>query len=348
MADEETSAEEGAQDAEEVLSDAEKDALLEGMADGSVVGGDPDDARHVRAYEIRPDAYINYGSYPRLQAICSQFSKRLAQRWSALTQAPLAIGAEDAFDALYGQAVKSLPAPVLTYKVALDPLPGHSIVIIDNPLLGLLVEGFFGFAVDESEEGEAEDPAPAPPAVRDQFTAGETRVAELALKAITDVLRPAWEKLLAIKPQVLGKEVDPTVGTGLEPKDQVIVARFAVQSAGHAGVLHWILPLSQVRAIADDLEGATNARPSAPDPVWYPKWCHHTAGLAVAASVRVGRAQLTLREVVAMQPGDVVPLDAPDDATLLVGDVPCAEGSFGTRETANAFRLRQWTATRTT
>ena len=62
---------------EPLLSDDEKEALMEGVSAGVIgTGDDTNKAADVRRYEIRPDAYINYGSFPLLQGICLEMAKR--------------------------------------------------------------------------------------------------------------------------------------------------------------------------------------------------------------------------------------------------------------------------------
>ena len=43
----------------------------------------------------------------------------------------------------------------------------------------------------------------------------------------------------------------------------------------------------------------------------------------------MGHAEMSLAELVQLKPGDVVPIEAPQAATLLIGDVPVLAGRFG-------------------
>lgn len=330
-------------DAEEVLSEEEKEALLAGMAEGDVVGDTGADSRTVVPFVLRPDAYINYGSYPLLQAVTLRTAKRLAQKWSSLTGSELSISARELYSATYGHATERLRAPMLTFRVSLLPLPLHSIVVIDNPLLAGLVDNFFGFAVDLPEaDGEDDETSENTMQIREQFTEGECRVAELAITDWCDVQSEAWEKTYPVTAKLIGYEPDPAVGSGLEPKDPVVVAAFEVQLLGASGLLYWLIPEAQIVSIADDLEGATNARPVNPDPEWLRCWTALLGDTDVNVQAMVGEMRMTLRDVLALQPGDFVPLKAPDVAQLGVGTTTCAVGDFGNLEGMNAFRLRSW------
>ncbi|MEL7298503.1 MAG: FliM/FliN family flagellar motor switch protein [Pseudomonadota bacterium] len=321
---------------EPLLSDDEKEALMEGVSAG-VIGADDDSSKaaDVRRYEIRPDAYINYGSFPLLQGICLEMAKRLSTAWSALLRQPVVVTAEESFAASYGTATTKLAAPVITKCIALSPLPHHSVVIFSNPLLKVLVDTFFGFVVDNPDQQ-------TDVAVRQQFTPGELRVSELASEKLLTVIAPAWERLIALTPAFTTTEYDPTLGVDIEPKDEVIVCRFLVQAGMQKGHLHFILPMTQIFSIADELEGANNARNVVGDPHWQQSISSHISKTHVHAEIRVGAMRLPLRRVVSLQPGELLPLDDPELASLLVQGERRALGRFGTHESSNAFRLSEW------
>ncbi len=333
-----------ASDDGELLSDDEKEALLEGVNAG-VIGDvtQGDSAHSVMPYEIRPDAHINYGSYPRLQAICQQMAKRLEQQWSQLLRCPASVTAEETFGATYATAINKTRAPVITLLLELAPLPGHGVVILDNDLLAGLVESFFGFVGDEA--GASNDDSAI--AIRQQFTQGELRVSELATEQLLKIIPPAWEKLIALTPRVLAREFDPMLGSGIETKERVIVCKFLVQTGSNGGYLRVLLPMRQLVDIADDLEGASNARNHDGDPHWRECMKQHLAGTEVKTDVMVGKVRLPLRKVIGLKAGDLLPLDSPELARLLIAGKPRATGGFGRAEENNAFRLMRWLPTDT-
>ncbi|MEN7342266.1 MAG: FliM/FliN family flagellar motor switch protein [Pseudomonadota bacterium] len=325
-------------EAEALLSDDEKDALMAGV-DAGLIDNEGDDHAllDIRPYEIRPDAFINYGSYPRLQSICQEMAKRIAAQWTTLLRGPVSVNAEETYAATYSSVTKDVPAPVVTNLITMDPLPGHAIVIVENALLRLLVERFFGYSPDPDENAAETDPA-----VRQQFTAGELRVCDLAVERLLPSVAPSWEKTQALTASIKGREFDPTVGVGLQPKDEVIVCRFQVQTEAREGFLNWILPFNQIADIADELEGAENARADDGDPHWRQCIASHIAKTEIAASVSVGSIRLPLRRVISLQPGELLDLDDPELASLYVQGQRRALGRFGTHEERNAFRLGEW------
>ncbi|MFK8053583.1 MAG: flagellar motor switch protein FliM [Woeseiaceae bacterium] len=324
--------------AEALLSDDEKDALMAGMDAGVIGDGTTQaDATDVRRFELRPDAYINYGSLPRLQGICQEIAKRLAVEWSSMVRGPVSVNAEESFSTTYGVAIQKLLAPVLTTSLSMSPMPEHTVLVFDNALLKALVESFFGFITGDAGVDSAESAA-----VRAPFTAGELRVGQIAIDRFLRTLAPAWEKVVAVKPSFVKTEFDPTFGVDVSPKDVVVVCRFLIQTGMHHGYLYLILPRTQIAAIADDLEGAVNARNELGDPVWKKNIQVQLQDTSLNADILVGDIRLPLRDVISLEVGQVLALDDPEVADMHVEGVRRAMGRFGTNDKFNAFRLVEW------
>ena len=53
----------------------------------------------------------------------------------------------------------------------------------------------------------------------------------------------------------------------------------------------------------------------------------------------LAQAEISLRELVRLTPGDIIPIDPPQDVSLLVGDVPLRRGRFGVSQGRNALKI---------
>jgi flagellar motor switch protein FliM len=51
------------------------------------------------------------------------------------------------------------------------------------------------------------------------------------------------------------------------------------------------------------------------------------------------QAQISLRELVRLTPGDIIPIEAPQHVTLLAGEVPLYRGRFGVSQGRNALKI---------
>jgi flagellar motor switch protein FliM len=321
--------------ADKILTDEERDALLDGVDRGDVVTGSVTTAgRDVRRFEIRPDAIINFGSYPRLQQINDRLAKRLAAAWTTLFRQPISVVAADTWSAPFADVLQKLPPPMITTMVALRPLPGHALLAIDNALLASMVDCFFGGAQAPSAGGRR---------TREEFTSGELRVAELATERLLAALPDAWRSTLSIEPAATGREINPAVGTGIESQQRVIVCGFAVETERRGGQLFLVMPETQIEPVSDRLEGADRDRSDGANG-WRDALTRHMQDVRLTPQVCVGHVRLPLRRIVGLRPGDLLPLADPQAATLLLGDRAKATGRYGAYQQHNAFRLSSWRA----
>jgi flagellar motor switch protein FliM len=53
----------------------------------------------------------------------------------------------------------------------------------------------------------------------------------------------------------------------------------------------------------------------------------------------LAQAQISLRELVRLTPGDIIPIDPPQHVTLLAGEVPLYRGRFGISQGRNALKI---------
>ena len=59
----------------------------------------------------------------------------------------------------------------------------------------------------------------------------------------------------------------------------------------------------------------------------------------VAVSSSIDGLQLTLKELIELSPGDVVPIQMPETVALRVEDIPVYEGHFGAFDGKNAIKI---------
>jgi flagellar motor switch protein FliM len=53
----------------------------------------------------------------------------------------------------------------------------------------------------------------------------------------------------------------------------------------------------------------------------------------------LAQAQVSLRELVRLSPGDIIPIEPPQQVTLFAGDVPLYRGRFGVSQGRNALKI---------
>jgi flagellar motor switch protein FliM len=121
----------------------------------------------------------------------------------------------------------------------------------------------------------------------------------------------------------------------------VVVTTFHVELEGGGGDLHVTMPYSMVEPIREILDAGVQSDRSDIDD----RWAHALREDMKEAEVEVSGVltdiKLPLKDVLNMKPGDVVQVDLPEKATVLVEDIPLFRGYYGVHEGMNAVKIAE-------
>jgi flagellar motor switch protein FliM len=297
------------------ISDEEVSALLE----KSTVDA-------VRPYDFTAQR-INRMQLPLLEVVSKSFAERAGASLSALLGRDASMQFTSLESAKSADLQAALPVPASLAVVRLKPLPGFAFVSVEPGLLLTLLDGFFGGSGRATTDPHA---AIAPAAQR--FLA-------LMLRTVAADLTAAWAPVTPLELELVKQETNPRLVQLGAPNEALLVVRFTVEFGARSGRIDWLLPevlLAPVReALAAD-GGQTTLRKQE---AWAPAL---TAGLQDAeidTRAVLAQAQISLRELVRLSPGDIIPIEPPQQVTLFAGDVPLYRGRFGVSQGRNALKI---------
>ena len=297
------------------ISDEEVSALLE-----------KNSADAVRPYDFTAQR-INRMQLPLLEVVSKSFAERAGASLSALLGRDAAMQFTSLESAKSADLQAALPVPASLAVVRLKPLPGFAFVSVEPGLLLTLLDGFFGGSGRATVDPQA---AIAPAAQR--FLA-------LMLRSFAADLTAAWAPVTPLELELVKQETNPRLVQLGAPLESLLVVRFTVEFGARSGHIDWLLPevlLAPVReALAADGGQPTLRKQEA----WAPAL---TAGLQDAeidTRAVLAQAQISLRELVRLSPGDIIPIEPPQHVTLFAGDVPLYRGRFGVSQGRNALKI---------
>ncbi len=321
---------------EPVLSDDEKSALLEGVESGAVevsAAGGPQYA-DVRTFVIGARARLTSGGLPRLAAMNEQFAERFAGACEDLLQAPAALTAGSPKRQAFADFRDSWPTGAIAVAFTATPLAGEALLVIDPVLVGPLVEAFFG---GNSPESTAHHDA--------AHSAGALSTVQLFAGQLLGVQREVFAPLKEIVPERVATHVGLDLIESTGDGDPVIACEFELalgEDGAQRGSFAVVWPEQMLSPVRAGLEGKRRERDAAEDARWHKVLRARLPEVVVALASNVGHARMTLGEVVALKPGDVIGIDTPRVATLLAAGVPLLEGRFGVQAGRNAVETVSW------
>jgi flagellar motor switch protein FliM len=302
------------------ISNEEVEALLEKSPEGK------EDAGAVRPYDFTAQR-INRTQLPMLEVINKTFADRAAVSLSGLLGRTATIQYDSMESVKAADLQVSLPMPATLAVVRLKPLNGFAFINVEPGLLLTLLDGFFGGTGRPNTDSQA---AAAPAA---------QRFLGLMLRSFAADVTAAWTPVAPLEMEVVKQETNPRLVQLGSPQESVIVAKFTVEFAARSGRIDWLLPEALLAPVREALSGETGATPTRKQEAWGPSLTSALQEAQVDTRAVLAQAQISLRELVTLNAGDIIPIETPQQVTLLAGEVPLYQGRFGISQGRNALKI---------
>ena len=316
-----------------VLTDDEKDALLDGMSSGEVEvhSSKGPSYAEVLPFEVGPRSRITTDSYPRLQSLNRQFAGRIDK----LVEQLLNTESEVVFEFLRTETFSEFSERIDSLSMLLEfspkPLQGSALINLDAVVVELLVETFYG--------GDSDDPARED---ADFFTPGEISVATLFANVVLSVTSDVWRPLDDFNFELLGTHLNSGVIECVDGSDNVIAAEFTLTIGDKSHPFHILWPNATVAPLLPVFDGQKRERDAAKDARWEKALRSRVVDADVNLTSGVGNIDMSLRDVAKLEAGDVIPISNPQKGTVFASLTAVLEGRFGVHDGRYAIEARRW------
>ncbi|KTC41352.1 MAG: flagellar motor switch protein FliM [Pseudomonas sp.] len=305
---------------QDLLSQDEIDALLHGVDDGLVQTEHSAEPGSVKSYDLTSQDRIVRGRMPTLEMINERFARytRISMFNMLRRSADVAVGGVQVMK--FGEYVHSLYVPTSLNLVKIKPLRGTALFILDAKLVFKLVDNFFG---GDGRHAKIEGR---------EFTPTELRVVRMVLEQAFVDLKEAWQAIMPVNFEYINSEVNPAMANIVGPSEAVVVSTFHIELDGGGGDLHVTMPYSMIEPIREMLDAGFQSDLDDQDERWSKALREDVLDVAVPLSATVARRQLRLRDILHMQPGDVIPVELPEDMIMRANGVPSFKVKLGSHK----------------
>ncbi len=316
-----------------VLSDEEKDALLEGVENGEVEVQSTDGPKYaeVTEFEVTPRNRIVTNSFPSLKGINNKLAGQIAKSASQLLNQKVDAAAGPLTVCTWGEFREQASEIALIFEYVPVPLEGNAVIFMQNALVAHIVETFYG--------GSKENP---PRHSTDGFTPGEMNVAALLCEDILRGISTTWAGLIELAPERKAIHQSTDVVEVIENGANVISTEFDIHFAEDQFYFHIVWPRSTLATLLPVLEGQKRDRDAAEDARWARSIRDTLPNAEVNINTQIGESDLTLRDVAALKAGDIIDLSNPRAGTVFANNVPVLAGRFGVHDGRNALATTHW------
>ena len=305
---------------QDLLSQDEIDALLHGVDDGLVQTEMAAEPGSVKSYDLTSQDRIVRGRMPTLEMINERFARytRISMFNMLRRSADVAVGGVQVMK--FGEYVHSLYVPTSLNLVKIKPLRGTSLFILDAKLVFKLVDNFFG---GDGRHAKIEGR---------EFTPTELRVVRMVLEQAFIDLKEAWQAIMEVNFEYINSEVNPAMANIVGPSEAIVVSTFHIELDGGGGDLHVTMPYSMIEPVREMLDAGFQSDLDDQDERWVKALREDLLDVDVPLSATVARRQLRLRDILHMAPGDIIPVDLPEELIMRANGVPSFKVKLGSHK----------------
>lgn len=312
------------------LSAEEIEALQQGIADGSIAsnaGVMPDG--DVASYGFGASDERGFGDLHALHLLNERLARGLRQVFQPMLRMQPKVNAGSVTLENYENYSDAFDSFVSLNIMRMEPLRGHGLIVMKPNLVGALVDAYYG--------GRGDPPLHRLP----EFTPAEDRVIHALVERMFATLGTAWNDIFSMQFSLVSSDSQPQFLSFLEAGDMVVVTRFIVTlPRGLSSPIDIVYPLQSLKPILPLLRMRVLAEQGEADPRWDQRL--RAAVLDVELPVRSILAEpvLPLRTIVSLKPGDVIPINVPEDLHMLVENMPFGIGTPGEANGNAALKIK--------
>jgi len=288
---------------------------------------------------VQPYAFGRQASAPAapidgLERLGERLARRLRAIIEPYSSGRPAVTARPLDSTMFMMWDASVPHFVSLSLYRLHPIKGPVTLRIDAELVSTLVDRFYGGA------------GPRMARARQEFTPTEARLIARLSDQIVKALAESWADIVPLEPVLAGRETNVAQAAIMVGDAEVLVQAFEVDLGerdrrsieivyprdGFAGIEMMAGERGGDRA--QDLAGPS-------DPAWQARLGARLEEVRLPARTVLARPNLRMAELVALKPGDVIPIHIARSLPLLIGDRVFAHGTIGEQDGCAAFMIEK-------
>ena len=322
--------------ADQFLSQEEVDALLDGVnGEGPAPGSD--DPNGVRTYDLGTQERIVRGRMPTLEIINERFARNLRLGLFNFIRRNPEISAGQSKVQKYSAFLRNIVVPTNLNVVQVRPLRGQALVICEPSLVFTIIDNLFGGSGRIHTRIEGRD-----------FSATEQRIILRIVELISEEYRKAWDGVYPIHFEYVRSEMHTQFANIATPSEIMVTASFDIEIGDSGGAMHICIPYSTLEPIREMLYSSVRADQQQTDRRWVNLLTQQLKSADVNLVAEFAGAEATVKQLLALKPGDFIGLDLPETVIAKVDKVPLFECHYGVSSGRYAIKVREFLTDPTT
>lgn len=311
----------------EVLSQDEIDQLLTAISTGDV---EPEDTRQVaerkniRIWDFRRPDKFSKEQIRTVSFMHETFARLTTTSLATQLRSMVHVHVASVDQLTYEEFLRSIPSPTALAVINMDPLTGSAILEIDPAITFTVIDRLFGGPGEGAK-------------ISRELSEIERAVMESIIVRILGNMREAWSQVIDLRPRLGQIETNPQFVQIVPPTEMVVLVTLETKVEEVEGMMNFCVPYLTIEPIISKLSAQ----------YWYSSVRRgattenlnvlrdRLAGIGVPLVAEVGDITLSMRDVMALQPGNVIRLSnsrVGDPMVMKLGNRPkfeCRPGVVG-------------------
>ncbi len=313
----------------DLLSQDEIDALLHGVDDVEEEEfNELEDASSVVEFDFSSQDRIVRGRMPTLELVNERFARHMRISLFNMMRRTAEVSINGVQMIKFGEYVHTLFVPTSLNMVRFRPLKGTALVTMEARLVFILVENFFGGDGRYHAKIEGRE-----------FTPTERRIIQMLLKIVFEDYHEAWAPVMDAEFEYLDSEVNPAMANIVSPTEVVVVSSFHIELDGGGGDFHITMPYSMLEPIRELLDAGVQSDKEDTDERWSSALQEEILDVPVELGTKLLDTELSLREIMDLKAGDIIPVEMPEELTVSIEDLPSYKAKLGRSKDNVAIKI---------
>ena len=316
------------------LSQDEVDALLKGVTGEADVSAELDaGSAGPRPYNLGTQERIVRGRMPTLELVNERFARYLRIGLFNYLHRSAEISVGSIRVQKYSEFTRNLVVPTNLNLVTAKPLRGTALFVLDPSLVFLVVDNMFGGDGRFHTRVEGRD-----------FTATEQRIIQGMLRVIFAEYTRSWKPVYDIGFEYIRSEMNSQFANIATPSEIVVSTTFSLEFGGSSADMHICFPYSMLEPIRELLYSAMQSDQLTTDRRWIMTLRKQLKNAEVELTATLATTTVSLRRILDMKAGDIIPLEIPETVVAVVDEVPLMECRYGQQGGQYALKVERFLA----
>ena len=317
----------------EVLSQSEIDALLNALSSGEVDVEeiqDEEDLSKVKKYDFRNPQKIAKDQLRTLQIIHENFGRLFQTFLSGYLRAPVKTTILTVDQLAYSEFSNAISNPAFLSIIDFKPLNGQVLMDISTDIIFSMIDRLLG--------GDGTDKQELRP-----FSEIELSLLENMMNKVMPIIQEAWANVIELKPKLDKIEVNPQFAQIVPPNETIALITMNIVVGSTKGMLNICIPYLVIEPILDKLSTrywfSTSEKNLTKEELSVIR--ERILGTKVPVRAELGSTTVRIKDVLNLQVGDVIKLDAniDDMAKVKVGSQVKFLGDIGVSKNKMAIKI---------